>query len=72
MVVGAGPDEAPAWERLEKAFETLFCSDVSEECTRFERACGQAMMDAGVEPQWVRADFQNIEELLSGQLGPMP
>ncbi len=37
-----------------------------------EKAGYEAMIAAGVEPQWVEADFDNIDDLLLGRLGPPP
>lgn len=36
------------------------------------QACAGAMIDAGVEAAWVKADFANIDELFAGELGPVP
>ena len=72
LVVGNVEPELGPWKRLGKAFEMLACSDASAACRRLEKACADAMIAAGVEPQWVEADFDNIGELLSGQLGPVP
>ncbi len=30
------------------------------------------MLAAGVEPDWVAADYRNIDELLQGKLEPVP
>jgi hypothetical protein len=60
------------WERLDKGHELLCVYDKSEECRRLTDACQKAMVDAGVCPQWVEADYGNIDELLLGELGPMP
>ena len=69
LAVGGEGDSSTPWDRLDRASALLTDSDEGEE---LERACGQAMIDAGVDPQWVEADFKNIEELRSGQLGPLP
>lgn len=52
--------------------QILCCGDLSEQAEEFENACFQAMIDAGVDPEWVEADYENIEELLLGRLGPLP
>lgn len=60
------------WDRLDQASRRLCHSDESDDCRRLEDASAQAMLAAGVEEDWVRADFDNINELLQGKLGPMP
>ncbi len=30
------------------------------------------MIEAGVESDWAEADYDNIDELLTGKLGPVP
>ena len=72
LVVGNRCAEQDIFERLLDAAKMLFWSDAFEECRRLDAALDQAMLDAGVEPEWVEAGFGNIEELLSGALGPPP
>ncbi len=72
LAVGARAEDRPPWERLDRAIHILSCSGLSEQEAEFENACFQAMIDAGVDPEWVEADYQNIEELLLGWLGPLP
>ncbi len=72
MVLGKACGSLDPWDRLEEAFEYLLVSSRSADCRRFEQACGKAMIAAGVGPKWVEADYDNIDELLSGELGPMP
>ena len=72
LVVGTDEQTLPTWERLDRAFEMFCCGDKSHEAAELQDAGAQAMIDAGVDPQWVKADFQNLEELLSGELGPPP
>ncbi len=72
LAVGKAGGGLAVWERLDKAFETLCCYDRSEECRRLDDACAEAMIAAGVDPQWVKADYDNVEELLMGELGPIP
>ena len=45
---------------------------VVAESERLENACARAMIAAGVDAQWVEADYANIDELLLGDLGPAP
>ena len=66
---GAAPN---VWDRLDKAMETLCAYDKSAECRLLDDACAQAMIAAGVDPEWVEADYGNIHELLLGDLGPVP
>jgi hypothetical protein len=72
LIVGrvTAPDDA--WERLDRAFAILECADVSDSARQLAEACAEAMLAAGIEQRWVDADFDNIEELLRGDLGPVP
>jgi len=72
LVVGNVEVEAAVWDRLREACDLLIAGDHSPECQRLEEACARAMLDAGVDRTWVKADFNNIGELLTGKLGPMP
>ena len=72
LAVGRTGADMDAWQRLERASDMLCASDTSAECRTMEAACAEAMVAAGVEPEWVEADIQNIDELLLGDLGPMP
>jgi hypothetical protein len=71
-VVGRIAGKGDVWRRLEQAFDMLNSYDKSEECRRLTDACANMMIEAGVEPEWVTADFKNIDELLNGELGPVP
>ena len=72
LVVGVTTANVGVWERLDRACDILTGSQSSEDCRRIEEACGQAMIAAGVDPKWVAADYHNIQELLTGLLGPLP
>ena len=72
LTVGAAQPELAAWARLDLAADMLMASDTSEDCRTLETACAKAMIAAGVDEEWVEADFANLEELLSGELGPLP
>jgi hypothetical protein len=72
IVVGKSGTELPVWARIDQAFDVLLNSDENPECQRLEEVCAKAMIAAGVEPKWVEADFDNIDELLLGRLGPVP
>ncbi|NIN06998.1 MAG: hypothetical protein GTO43_11735, partial [Armatimonadetes bacterium] len=69
LVVGKAEPQLSPWERLDRAFDVL-CADMPED--PLEKAGYEAMIAAGVEPQWVEADFDNIDDLLLGRLGPPP
>lgn len=72
LVVGRRWPDRPAWDRIEEASRLICDSATSPDYARLERAASEAMRDAGVDPAWVEADYQNINELLLGHLGPMP
>ena len=71
LVLGAKGEAGDPWQRLEKAFEMLAISD-TEDCRRLESACFEAMIRTGLDREWVEADYDNIDELLMGELGPLP
>ncbi len=72
LVVGRADGGENPWTRLDQVFTHLFCDDLSEEARRLTTACGERMIAAGVDPDWVDADYANIDELLLGELGPAP
>jgi hypothetical protein len=72
LAVGKVEPESDPWTRLDRARELLICEDTSEEARQLWEDCSQAMLAAGVEPEWVEADYHNIDELLNGELGPAP
>jgi len=72
LVVGRRDADRPAWDRVDEACRLLCDSAASPDYARLERAAADAMRAAGVDPAWVEADYQNINELLLGHLGPMP
>ncbi len=72
LVVGRGQVSENAWERLDKAIELILYGDVSTESVEFFDACDNAIIEAGVEEEWVKAGYDNIDELLYGKLGPLP
>jgi hypothetical protein len=72
LVVGKEAPEQSVWERCERASALLMFSDLPTEAVPMWEACTRAMVAAGVDPQWVEADYANIDELLLGELGPMP
>ena len=72
LVLGKAEPDRELWQRLEEAFEILNCYDLSEENRILHDAFANAMVSAGVEPDWVEADYDNIDELLLGELGVPP
>jgi len=72
LVLGRIWGERTQWERLEEGFKTLACYDQSEENRQLCDAFEEAMRSAGVPADWVEADYDNIDELLLGELGPAP
>lgn len=72
LILGKVEGEKELWRRLNDAFDLLNSYDVSEEHRRMFDACCKAMRSAGVDPDWVEADYDNIDELLLGELGPIP
>ena len=70
LMAGRVQPEADAFTRLKGAFDTLYCCDISQEANALDRACADAMLNVGIDPAWVEADFDNIGELLEGRLGP--
>jgi len=72
LVLGRGSPEQTIQQRCDQASKLLMFSDPVAESERLENACARAMLAAGVDPQWVEADYANIDELLLGDLGPAP
>lgn len=70
LLVGQEEPTADLWKRLETACTRLWCYDKSEDARRLDEVCSDAMIAAGVEPDWVKADYDNIDELLHAKLGP--
>jgi len=69
LVVGKTEPHLSPWERFDQVLD-FFQMDIFNE--RLTDACQQAMIAAGVDAKWVEADYNNIYELLSGSLGPVP
>jgi len=72
LAVGRLDPEKDPWTRLEAAADLLLEAGEPNEAMALENACMKAMVEAGVDPDWVEADFKNIDELLLGELGPAP
>ena len=69
VIAKAEPHLLP-WERLKLAFDLLAGAETPVD--DLEQAGYKALLAAGVDPQWVEADYENIDELLYGKLGPVP
>ncbi len=72
LIVGRGAESIDVWDRLDRAFAILELEDQSDPARQYSEACAEAMLAAGVDQRWVAADFDNIDELLRGDLGPVP
>lgn len=72
LIVGRECADEQLWTRLDRAFEMLECADTNQDAAGLQEACAAAMIAAGVEPEWVEADYYHIDELLNGMLGPPP
>ena len=72
LAAGRACPEMDAWERLDQAIEVLLSEDRSPEARALQQACARAAVAAGVDTAWVEADYDNIDELLWGELGPVP
>ena len=72
LALGQEWPDKDVWTRLDEACRRLCDSNGCPDFGRMEEAGGQAMLAAGVEPEWVEADYGNIDELLMGHLGPVP
>lgn len=71
-VVGLQEAEQSPWDRLNRVREMLICDEEDPTAKALWEDCERALIGAGVEPEWVAADFHNIDELLTGELGPAP
>ena len=72
LVVGRAWTEHDAWVRLDEAKRLISDGDTSPDIAHLEMAGLQAMRDAGVDPQWLENHFNNMDQLLTGALGPVP
>lgn len=72
MVIGVDEKGLSSWERLDKAIELILYGNISPEANQLSDACDASMIDVGVEEDWVKAGYDNIDELLYGELGPTP
>ena len=68
-ILSGGRDEQEVWDRLDAAFRRLSCCDLSKDAMKLWEQCGHMMVAAGVNRDWVEADYDNVDELLTGQLG---
>jgi hypothetical protein len=72
LITGHTATDTLAWQRLQQAHTRLFCPDLSHDAALLAQAVHAALRAAGVDPAWVQADYDNIDELLWGELGPAP
>ena len=72
LMAGTASPELSLWQRLDLAAQVLGDYDKSPDNNTMEDACARAMIAAGLDPAWVAADFDNIDQLLWGELGPVP
>ena len=57
------------WDRLDTA-RGMLLMDEEYECAReLSKAYNEAMLNAGIDEDWVKAGYDNIDELLQGELG---
>lgn len=71
-VTGTEPYQGQVLGRLDQAVEILSGDDEATGFPELERACEAAMIERGVERRWLDSGYRNIDELLSGALGPIP
>ena len=72
LLTGHISPDVPAWTRLQEAQARLMSTDLYPETAALHAACATALIAAGVDPAWMAADYDNIDELLWGELGPAP
>lgn len=72
LTLGTQEREIEIWERLDKAIELILYGNISKESADFFDACDDAILKAGIDKEWVKAGYDNVDELLYGRLGPIP
>lgn len=72
LVLGHEVTEMDVWKRFDKAIELILYGDESPESNELYEACDKAMIDIGIDEKWVESGYDNIDELLHGDLGPVP
>lgn len=72
MVLGYGYEEIDIWERFDKVIESMLYGDISSEARELAEECDKAMIESGIDEDWVNSGYDNIDELLHGKLGPTP
>ena len=72
LAVGVACPEISPWERLRRASDLVMLPDLNENPGTPEQAFLEAVLAAGVGEHWLENDFDNIDDLLSGRLGPTP
>lgn len=64
--------EIEVWDRLDSAIERVLYGGVSKEADYLAEECDKALIEAGIDETWVKDGYNNIDELLQGELGPTP
>jgi hypothetical protein len=72
IALGASHQGTPVWERLDKANGLLLDDMHNAETIAIEEETTKALVTAGVERKWMDDYFANMDELLLGELGPVP
>jgi hypothetical protein len=72
MTIGLEQGDKNVWERLDKAIELILYGNISRESVEFFDACDEAVIEAGIDEAWVKSGYDNVDELLRGELGPIP
>ena len=68
----AEPDLSP-WQRLDRAISLFHDdNDKNPDCQHVDAACFKAMVACGMDADWLENDYENMDELLLGKLGPPP
>lgn len=72
LAIGRGVENQNIWERLDEAIELILYGDISKKSEDFFNDCDNALLEAGIDKVWVKAGYDNIDELLYGKLGQIP
>lgn len=71
FVTSGESTEMNFWGRLDTARGMLLMDEEYESARELSSACDEAMLHAGIEEDWIRTGYDNIDELLQGELGPL-
>ncbi len=72
IVLGKSERRSSAWDRLDMASGLLLDGVSNPETVELEEETTRAIIEAGVEKEWMDDYFANMDELLLGKLGPVP